>query len=327
MGNEERLNFEAPIVELEKKIEDLKSFAESEKIDCEEELSMLYLKLEAVAKNVYASLTPWQKVQIARHPQRPYSRDYIDYLFEDFVEMRGDKKFSDDPALVCGFGKIDGKTFAIVGHQKGRDIKEKMACHFGCAHPEGYRKAWRLMKLAEKMKVPIITFIDTPGAYPGISAEERGQSEAIAANIMGMTTLRTPSMAIIIGEGGSGGALGIGLTDIVAIMENSYYSVISPEGCAAILWRDKDKASEAASALKIMSKDLLDMGIVDDIIQEPRGGAHRNFKKAAENIKASIFKYTHICENVAIETLLDRRYKKYRQMGQFHESPMLKDVN
>lgn len=319
MSQDKRLEFEAPILELEKRIKELESFADNEKIDCAEELSMLRLKLDKITKETYSRLTPWQRVQIARHPQRPYTRDYIEFLTDDFVEMRGDHRFADDPALVCGFGKIDGRTVALIGHQKGRDIKEKMACHFGCAHPEGYRKAWRVMQLAEKMNVPIVVFIDTPGAFPGIAAEERGQSEAIAANIMNMTDLKVPSMSIIIGEGGSGGALGVGLTDVVAIMENAYYSVISPEGCSAILWKDKDKAADAAEVLKIMPKDLYAMKIVDEIIEEPLGGAHRHFEKAADNIKSAIFKYLHILESMPVQTLLERRYDKYRHMGAFNE--------
>ncbi len=319
MAHEERLNFEAPILELEKRIKELESFAKNESIDCEEELSMLYLKLDKITKDIYSRLGPWQRVQISRHPKRPYTRDYIDYLMDDFVEIRGDHRFADDPALVCGFGRIDGRTFAMIGHQKGRDIKEKMECHFGCAHPEGYRKAWRVMHLAEKMGVPIVILVDTPGAFPGIAAEERGQSEAIASNIMNMTNLKVPTLSIIIGEGGSGGALGVGLTDVVAIMENAYYSVISPEGCSAILWKDKDKAADAATVLKIMPKDLLNMNIVDEVIKEPLGGAHRHFEKAADNIKSAIFKYMHICESMSIETLMERRYQKYRHMGTFNE--------
>jgi acetyl-CoA carboxylase carboxyl transferase subunit alpha len=320
MANEDRLNFETPILELEKRIIDLESFAKGEEMDCDEELSLLRRKLEQITKEIYGTLTPWQRVQIARHPQRPYTRDYIEELVEDFVELKGDRRFADDPAMVCGFGRIEGRTLAIIGHQKGRDIKEKMACYFGCAHPEGYRKALRVMHLAEKMKVPIVFLIDTPGAFPGIAAEERGQSEAIAFNIMKMTDLKVPTIAIVIGEGGSGGALGIGLTDVSAVMENAYYSVISPEGCAAILWKDKEKAPESAEALKIMPKDLLEMKIIDEVVDEPLGGAHRYPEQAAANLKATLFKSLHICESMPIDILLERRYEKYRHMGKFKES-------
>lgn len=314
------LEFEEPIVKLEQRIAELEKFTQDEEIECSEEVRLLRSKLDSMTKDIYRGLTPWQRIQLSRHPQRPYTRDYIDLLCSDFVEIRGDRRFADDPALVCGFGQIDGRTLAIVGHQKGREIKDKMSCHFGCAHPEGYRKAYRLMKLAEQLDVPVVALIDTPGAFPGIAAEERGQSEAIAFNIMQMTTLRVPTIGIVIGEGGSGGALGIGLTDVSAIMSNAYYSVISPEGCAAILWKDQAKAPDAAEALKIMPKNLLEMGIVDEIIEEPLGGAHRNYEKAAEQMKSAIFKYLNVCESMSVDELLRRRYEKYRQMGEFHES-------
>lgn len=319
MANEDRLEFETPILELEKRISELEKFADNEEIDCVEELSLLRTKLQKITEEVYSTLSPWQRVQIARHPNRPYTRDYIQHLMPDFVELKGDRRFADDPALVCGFGTIEGRTLCLIGHQKGRDIKEKMASHFGCAHPEGYRKALRTMQLAEKMNVPIVLLIDTPGAFPGIAAEERGQSEAIAFNIMKMTDLKVPTIGVVIGEGGSGGALGIGLTDVSSIMEHAYYSVISPEGCSAILWKDRERAPDAAEALKIMPKDLLDMHVVDEVIAEPVGGAHRHHQEMAMRLKSSIFKYLEACESMSVTTLLERRYEKYRNMGSFQE--------
>ncbi|MBU0650701.1 acetyl-CoA carboxylase carboxyltransferase subunit alpha, partial [bacterium] len=263
--------------------------------------------------------TPWQRIQMSRHPKRPYTKDYIRMIFDDFVELCGDRKFSDDRAIITGIATFEGRSVAVIGHQKGRDIKEKIESNFGCAHPDGYRKALRVMELAEKFKFPVIIFIDTPGAYPGIGAEERGQSEAIAYNIMRMVDLKTLTIAFVIGEGGSGGALGIGVTDVFAILENAYYSVISPEGCSAILWKDKSKVEEAVKALKITAKDLLEMGIVDEIIKESREGAHRDPQYAADNIKMAIIKYLDVYGNMPMSELLKRRYERYRNMGQFKE--------
>ena len=319
MSISEVLEFEKPIIELETKIRELEEFTEKKNMNCEEEISLLKKKLTKLMDDTFGNLTPWQRVQLSRHPLRPYTRDYINLIFNEFIELHGDRKFGDDPALIGGLAKVEDKTVMVIGHQKGREFKEKIECNFGCANPEGYRKALRLMKIAEKFGFPVVIFIDTPGAYPGIGAEERGQSEAIAYNIMKMSSLKTITVAFIIGEGGSGGALGIGVTDAIAILENSYYSVISPEGCSAILWKDKSKVAEAASVLKITAKDLLAMGIVDDIVPEPTGGAHRNHKKIAENVKSQMLKYLDLYSNMSKEELVRVRYERYRKMGQFKE--------
>lgn len=309
------LDFEKPIVELEKKIQELKNFVSDKKIDLSSEVRRLENKLEHLKKDTYSSLSAWQKVQIARHPQRPYTLDYISLITTDFVELHGDRLFSDDKAMICGFAKIDNKKVAIIGHQKGRDTKENLKRNFGCAHPEGYRKALRVMQLAEEFNLPVAVFIDTPGAYPGIGAEERGQSEAIALNLREMVLIATPIVSIVIGEGGSGGALGVGIADRVGVLENSYYSVISPEGCAAILWKEGSKAPEAAEVLKLTAQDLLKMGIIDEIIPEPMGGAHRDPQKSAENTKEVLIRNFKELKALDKDELLKLRYKKFRTIG------------
>ncbi len=313
------LPFERPIVELEKRIQELK-VSSQEGIDLSDEIQSVEKKLEKALKEVFDNLTPWQRVQVARHPLRPYTLDYLRYLTEDFVELHGDRYFSDDRAIVAGFAKWEGKEkIAVVGHQKGRDTKENLLRSFGSAHPEGYRKALRVMKLAEKFSVPILSFIDTPGAYPGIGAEERGQAEAIALNLMEMAELATPVVVVVIGEGGSGGALGIGVGDRVYVLENAYYSVISPEGCAAILWKENSKAPDAAQALKLTAPDLLEAGLIDGIIPEPLGGAHRDFEQTAESIRKMVSKAFDELKGFSKKELLDERYKKFRRMGVFRE--------
>ena len=311
------LDFEKPIVELEKKIQELKSFTSHKKIDLDSEVKRLGVKLERLRKDIYGNLTPWQMVQIARHPQRPYTLDYIGMIMSDFIELHGDRFFADDKALLTGLAKLDNQKVVVMGHQKGRDIKENLKRNFGCAHPEGYRKALRVMQLAEKFNLPIVIFIDTPGAYPGIGAEERGQAQAIALNLREMIRIAVPIVAYVIGEGGSGGALGIGIADRVAVFENSYYSVISPEGCAAILWKDGSKAPEAAEVLKLTSRDLLKLGIIDEIILEPLGGAHHQPQAAAQTLKESIKKNLKDLKSQNKEKLLESRYEKFRSMGKF----------
>ncbi|PIP67808.1 MAG: acetyl-CoA carboxylase carboxyl transferase subunit alpha [Candidatus Omnitrophica bacterium CG_4_9_14_0_2_um_filter_42_8] len=309
------LDFERPILELERKINELKSLASDGSIDLEGEIKTLEARLEKLKKEVFESLTPWQRVQIARHPKRPYTMDYINMTMLDFVEVHGDRMFSDDKAMIGGFAKIDGEKVLVLGHQKGRDTKENIMRSFGSAHPEGYRKAMRLMELANKFNIPIVTFIDTPGAYPGIGAEERGQANSIAYNLREMMLLKVPIIVVVIGEGGSGGALGIGVGDRVYVMENAYYSVISPEGCAAILWKDRLKAPEAAEVLKLTAKDLLGLGLIDEEIPEPLGGAHRDPEKAAQNIKKVIKKALKELKSIPERELLRLRYEKFRKMG------------
>lgn len=309
------LDFEKPILELEKKVQELRSFMSEKKIDLSSEIKKLEEKLEHLKKDTYINLSAWQKVQLARHKLRPYTLDYIGMIMSDFVELHGDRLFGDDKAMICGLAKLDKKKVMVIGHQKGRDTKENLKRNFGCAHPEGYRKALRVMRMAEEFGLPIVIFIDTPGAYPGIGAEERGQSHAIALNLREMVSIGTPIMAIVIGEGGSGGALGIGVADRVAVLENSYYSVISPEGCAAILWKDGAKAPQAAEVLKLTGEDLLRMGIIDEVIPEPLGGAHRGPQKTALNIKEAILRNLKELRLLDTEELLKLRYKKFRSMG------------
>jgi len=309
------LDFEKPITELEKKIQELKSFVSEKKIDLSSEIKRLEEKLDHLKKDTYTALTAWQKVQLARHPSRPYTLDYIAMLMTDFVELHGDRLFSDDKAMICGLAKLEGKKVAVIGHQKGRDTKENLKRNFGCAHPEGYRKALRVMQLAEQFDVPVVVFIDTPGAYPGIGAEERGQSQAIALNLREMARIAVPIIATVIGEGGSGGALGVGVADRVCVLENAYYSVISPEGCAAILWKNGAKAPDAAEVLKLTSDVLLKMGIIDEIVPEPLGGAHRDPQKTAQNIKEILLKNLKELKSLSKEELLTQRYKKFRGMG------------
>ena len=309
------LDFEKPIVELEKKIQELKNFISEKKIDLSSEVRRLEDKLQHLKKETYNSLTAWQRVQLARHPQRPYTLDYLNILMSDFIELHGDRAFADDKAIVCGFAKLDNQKMVVIGHQKGRDTKENLKRNFGCAHPEGYRKALRVMQLAEEFGLAIVVFIDTPGAYPGIGAEERGQSQAIALNLREMVSIAVPIIAIVIGEGGSGGALGIGVADKVCVLENAYYSVISPEGCAAILWKDGSKAPEAAEVLKLTAQDLLKRGIIDEVIPEPLGGAHRDSQKTAQDLKETINRNLKELNALTKEELLKSRYRKFRNMG------------
>ena len=309
------LDFEKPIAELERKIQELRGFISDKKIDLSSEVKRLEEKLEHLKRDTYGNLTAWQRVQIARHPQRPYTLDYINMIMSDFIELHGDRSFADDKAIVTGLAKLDGQNIVVIGHQKGRDIKENLKLNFGCAHPEGYRKALRIMQLADKFEIPIIVFIDTPGAYPGIGAEERGQSQAIALNLREMVNIGVPITAIVIGEGGSGGALGIGIADKICVLENAYYSVISPEGCAAILWKDSSKAAEAAEVLKLTAQDLLGLGIIDEIIPEPLGGAHRDPQKMAKVLKEAINRNLKGLEALNKEELLKLRYKKFRNIG------------
>lgn len=312
-------DFEQPIAEIDKKIENLKSSSREGDIDFSEQIGDLEKKRAELRQKIYGSLTPWQRIQIARHPSRPYSADYIKMIFEDFIELHGDRTFGDDQALLCGIASLEGKPVVVIGHQKGRTLQENMDRNFGMAHPEGYRKAMRVMNLAEKFNRPIITFIDTSGAYPGIAAEERGQAEAIARNLRDMSGLNVPVISVVIGEGGSGGALGIGVSNKVLMLENSYYSVISPEGCAAILFRDGSKAKEAAEAMKITAKDLLSLKVIDEVIKEPLGGAHFDPEKTAANIKTALNKNLKEYENMTPLEFANDRYEKFRNMGVFSE--------
>ncbi|MCK5708845.1 MAG: acetyl-CoA carboxylase carboxyltransferase subunit alpha [Candidatus Aureabacteria bacterium] len=309
------LKFEKPMIELDGKIEELIKFSEKENIDVSFEINNMKQKLEDMKKNIYLNLSSWERIQIARHPERPYTMDYINDIFTKFIVFHGDRCFSEDKAMVTGIGEIEGNNVAVIGHQKGRETTEKLERNFGCAHPEGYRKALRIMKLAERFNMPIITFIDTPGAYPGIGAEERGQAEAIAVNIREMFSLKVPIIVVIIGEGGSGGALGIGIGDVICILENAYYSVISPEGCAAILWKDPAKSNLAAEALKLTPKDLLKLGIVDEVIPEPLGGAHKDFKKISNSLRDSLLNNLNKFKNISENDLLNTRYEKFRKLG------------
>lgn len=313
------LEFEKPITDLERKIGELKNLTVHKDISIAGEITKLEGKLEQIKKEVYENMTPWQRVMLARHPKRPYTLNYIEMIMTDFMEIHGDRHFADDKALICGLAKIDGEGIVIMGHQKGRDTKENLERNFGSAHPEGYRKAMRVMDMAAKFNLPVITFIDTPGAYPGIGAEERGQAEAIAYNLREMSDLKTPIIIFVIGEGGSGGALGIGVGDRTYVLENAYYSVISPEGCAAILWKERLKSPDAAAALKLTAKDLLEMKIIDGIIKEPLGGAHKNPQETAENIKKVIKRDLAALKNLSKEKLIDARYAKIRSIGVFKE--------
>lgn len=312
-------DFEKPVIELERKIAELKKFTSNERIDLSEELTKLNERLEKLRKDVFTNLTPWQKVQLSRHPDRPYTLDYIRMITEDFVEIHGDRHFGDDKALLSGLARINGQKVIIIGHQKGRDTKENLKRNFGCAHPEGYRKAIRVMRMAEKYDIPILSLIDTPGAYPGVGAEERGQAEAIAYNLREMSGLKVPVVVFVIGEGGSGGALGIGIGDRVYVLENAYYSVISPEGCAAILWRERTKAPLAAAALKLTAQELRGFGIIDGIVSEPLGGAHRNPDLTAGEIKKILLRDIEELSKLTPEELVEARYRKYREMGVYVE--------
>lgn len=312
------LDFEKPIIELEEKINGLKELSSSKGVDLSNEIKNLEKKMEQVKRDIFKNLTAWQRVQLARHPLRPYTLDYINLIMTDFVELRGDRTFADDPAILGGLAKLDGIPVMVIGHQKGRDTRENITRNFGMAHPEGYRKARRLMEMAEKFKKPVISFLDTPAAYPGIGAEERGQALSIAQNLREMSMLKVPVIVVVIGEGGSGGALGIGIGDRVYMLEYATYSVCPPEACAAILWKDRSKAAEAAKALALTSSDLLKLGIIDEIIPEPLGGAHRQVREMAEKIKEYILKGLNELRIVDTGALLKLRYEKFRRLGIFN---------
>ena len=311
------LAFEQPIYELQQELDSL----ESEQAGNGQSAKIRDLKnrIADTTRDIYASLSPWETVQVARHQDRPYTRDYLNLVFDEFVELHGDRKFGDDRAMLTGFAKLEDQKVMVIGHQKGRTVKERTECFFGCAHPEGYRKAMQKMQLAAKFKLPVICFIDTPGAYPGVGAEERGQAWVIAENMYEMSRLETPIICIVIGEGGSGGALGIGVGDRVAMLEHSYYSVISPEGCAGILWKSHEHAPKAADALKFTSKHLPELGVIDDIIAEPLGGAHRDHQQMAIQIKQYLLENLRQLKNNSVEDLLAQRYEKFRAMGKFLE--------
>jgi acetyl-CoA carboxylase carboxyl transferase subunit alpha len=314
---ESALDFEKPIIELEKRIAELRLLAQHEGMEAGEELHELEKKADRLRKEVFSRLTRWQRVQLARHPLRPYTLDYVERIMDEFIELHGDRLFADDGAIVSGLATFEGRRIILIGQQKGRETKEKLARNFGMAHPEGYRKALRLMRLGEKFGIPVVTFVDTPGAYPGIQAEERGQANAIAENILVMSRIRTPLVAVIIGEGGSGGALAIGVADRVLMMENAIYSVISPEGCAAILWSDRAMAEQAAESLRITAPDLSELGIIDSVIPEPLGGAHRDPGAAAREVRAGLKKALEEVTGVPVERLVDQRAEKYLHMGAF----------
>jgi acetyl-CoA carboxylase carboxyl transferase subunit alpha len=320
------LEFEKPIEELELKIEELKRLSDGKEIDISGEIKRLEKKAKELRLGIFSTLTPWQKILVARHPDRPYTLDYINLITDDFIELHGDRRFSDDPSIVGGMAKIKDMPVMIIGHQKGRGTKERIYRNFGQPHPEGYRKALRLMKLAEKFKKPVITFIDTPGAYPGIGAEERGQAEAIATNLMEMSRLRVPIISIVIGEGGSGGALAISVADRLFMLEHAIYSVISPEGCAAILWKKNGEIgtedfSKAANSLRLTAQDLVRFKIIDDILPEPLGGAHRDPEGMAQKISDFILKALEELKAKTPGKLIEERYKRFRKIGSFQEVP------
>jgi len=311
------LDFEKPVTELESELEKIKKKAEKQYIDMSSEITTMEGKLAETRKRIYEELSPWQRVQIARHTNRPFMLDYITHVFEDFCELHGDRHIGDDNAMPGGFATLGGQRIVVIGHQKGRNTKENLKRNFGSAHPEGYRKSLRLMKLAEKFNLPVVALIDTPGAFPGIGAEERNIAEAIGFNLREMMLLKTPTVTVVLGEGGSGGALGIGVTDRVLMMENAYYSVISPEGCAAILWKHRKHAPEAAKAMKITAPDLGELGLIDEVVPEPTGGAHHDHKMAAENLRHAVVNQINGLQKLSTEELLDQRYQKYREFGEW----------
>lgn len=313
------LDFETPILELEKKIADLENFSSQSELDLSEQLQALRKRCDQLKREVYANLTPWQRVQIAREPTRPSTSDFLQLMSEHYVELHGDRVFGDDPAIVCALAKVGDQKLMLIGHRRGSSTAERRICNFGSPHPEGYRKALRKMRLAEKFQLPIVTLINTPGAYPGIEAEERGQASAIAENLFAMARLRTPILCIVIGEGGSGGALGLGIADRLLILEHAYYSVISPEGCAAILWKEGAKAPEAAAALRLTPTDLVSLGIFDEIVPEPLGGAHRDHQGMADTLKQLILDRLEELKALPLDNLLALRYQKYRKIGEFME--------
>ncbi|PIE42257.1 MAG: acetyl-CoA carboxylase carboxyl transferase subunit alpha [Gammaproteobacteria bacterium] len=317
MNTEEYIDIEQPIVELQEKLNELKKLSVNSDIDIGDEMTRLEKKSQEMTKEIFAKLTPWQTAKLARHPLRPYTLEYVDAIFTDFQELHGDRAYADDKSIVGGIAKLDGQPVMVIGHHKGHGTKEKVFRNFGMPKPEGYRKAKRLMKLAEKFGLPVITFIDTPGAYPGIGAEERGQSEAIARNLYEMTTLKTPIICTVIGEGGSGGALAIGVGDRVFMLQHAIYSVISPEGCASILWRSAEHAEEAADAMNITADKLLELKLINGIIEEPLGGAHRDIEQMANNIKKTLSSALAEVSALDTQTMLDKRYDRIRHFGYF----------
>jgi acetyl-CoA carboxylase carboxyl transferase subunit alpha len=314
------LDFEEPIVELENKIAEVRDHLKAMNLDSSEELERLEKKAAEKRRSIFSHLSRWQRYQLAKHPDRPYTQDYLDRICASFLELHGDRRFADDKAVIGGMAEIDGQQVMIIGQQKGRDTKNKLLRNFGMMNPEGYRKAVRLMQLAEKFKRPVVTLIDTPGAYPGIGAEERGQAEAIARNLFEMARLKVPIISIVIGEGASGGALGIGVGDRLIMLENAWYSVISPEGCAAILWKSAEFAPQAADAMRITSSDLLELGVIDEIIAEPEGGAHRNYDAAATSVKESILRNLNELARQSPEELFAGRVEKYAKMGAWEDA-------
>jgi len=320
------LDFERPLVELEQKIAEFRDFADGEKLEIRDELRRLESKAERLRTQIFTGLTRWQRVQLARHSRRPYTNDYIERLTDSFLELRGDRGFADDKAIVAGIAAFRGRKVMVVGHQKGRDIKAKLARNFGMPHPEGYRKAMRLMQLAARFRRPILSFIDTQGAFPGIAAEERGQSEAIARNLLLMSRLPVPIVGVVIGEGGSGGALALGVCDRTYMMENAVYSVISPEGCAAILWGDRSRAPEAADALRVTAPDLAELGVIDGTIPEPPGGAHRDYDSAATAVGDVVDRALAELEEIPGERLVEARLERYRRIGRYVEDGVPKGL-
>ncbi|QIT55581.1 acetyl-CoA carboxylase carboxyltransferase subunit alpha [Aquisalimonas sp. 2447] len=314
------LDFERPIAELEAKIDELRYVGDDNDLNINEEIRRLQDKSVTLTEQIFSNLTSWQVAQLARHPQRPHTADYIERMFTEFEELHGDRGFADDPAIIGGVGRLDGRPVMVIGHEKGRDTRDKVKRNFGMPRPEGYRKALRLMEMAERFDLPLLTFIDTPGAYPGVGAEERGQSEAIARNLMAMARLRTPIVATVVGEGGSGGALGIGVGDQVLMLGYSTYSVISPEGCASILWKSAERAQDAAEAMGITAPRLHDLGLIDQVVPEPLGGAHRDYDAMAEQLKAVLLEKLDFLEGKDFETLLDERLHKVQGYGNFRTS-------
>ena len=311
-----KLDFEKPLVEIQEKIARLEEFSKENGVDMTAQITDLQEQLKDKKTEIFENLTPWQRVSLARHPKRPYSLDYIERITTDFMELKGDRVYGNDEAIIGGFAKLDGAPVMILAHQKGRDLKERNQRNFGMAHPEGYRKALRLMKVAEKAKCPVLCIIDTPGAFPGIASEERHVGEAIAVNLKEMFNIKVPIVCVVIGEGGSGGALGIGIGNKVLIMENAYYSVISPEGCAGIIWKDGSRAEEAAEAMKITSSHLLDLKVVDGVIKEPIGGAHKDYDEAAGLLKDAVNREFSALAKLSVEEILDQRYKRFRTLGE-----------
>jgi acetyl-CoA carboxylase carboxyl transferase subunit alpha len=318
------LEFEKPLRELARQLDELRQQSVETNVDMKQEARSIEKKIDAMQREIYSNLTPWQKVLLARHPKRPYALDYVSMICKGFHELHGDRQFNDDRALIGGTAFFDGHAVMIVAQQKGRDPKERIARNFGMPQPEGYRKALRLMKMAEKFKIPVLSFIDTPGAFPGVGSEERHVSEAIAVNLREMAMLRTPTISVVVGEGGSGGALGIGVTDRVLMFENSYYSVITPEGCAAILWKDGTAAPKAAAALKVDAADLEKLGAIDEVIAEPQGGAHNDPAQAAAALKYSLHKHLNDLRALDVNTLLETRYERYRHIGSYSEAGVIK---